>query len=105
VLIYSVVRVQPYVSLLDVLWQDVAAGHRAALTSELTVLEALAAPLKAGDTSLEALFRQALFASPDLGLAPVSRPVLERAAHLGGSAFRCLISLPSPVSCFLCCSA
>jgi predicted nucleic acid-binding protein len=82
VLIYSVERVQPYVQTLDPFWQDVSAQQAQVLTSQLTALEALVGPLKAGDTALEKLFRQALFSSPDLRLVPVSLPVLERAAHL-----------------------
>lgn len=82
VLIYSVERVRPYVQPLDAFWQDVSARQLPVMTSELTALETLVGPLKAGDAALEALFRQALFASPDLRLMPVSLPVLERAAHL-----------------------
>ena len=82
VLIYSVERVQPYVPALDAFWRDVGALQRPALTSELTALEVLVGPLKAGDTALEALFRTALYASPDLRLAQVSRSILERAASL-----------------------
>ena len=82
VLIYSVERVQPYAPTLDAFSRDVGALQRPALTSELTALEVLVGPLKAGDTALEALFRTALYASPDLRRAPVSRSILERAASL-----------------------
>lgn len=82
ILIYSVERIQPYIQTLDAFWQDVSAGHAQVFTSELTVLETLVGPLKAGDTVLEMLFRQALFSSPDLRLAPVTLPILEHAARL-----------------------
>ena len=92
VLIYSVERVQPYVQALDPFWQDVGAHQAQVLTSQLTALEALVGPLKAGDTTLEQLLRRALFSSPDLRLVPVSLPVLERAAHLRAA----LSSLKTP---------
>jgi predicted nucleic acid-binding protein len=85
VLIYSVERVAPYISALDAFWQQISAQQRVVLSSELTTLEVLVGPLRAGDTALETLFRRALFASPDLGLIPVSRAVLERAAQLRAS--------------------
>ena len=92
VLIYSVERVQPYVQALDPFWQDVSAQQAQAVTSQLTALEVLIGPLKAGDTALEQLFRQALFSSSDLRLVPVSLSVLERAAHLRAA----LSSLKTP---------
>jgi hypothetical protein len=67
---------------LDAFWHDVSTQHTHVLTSELTALESLVGPLKAGDAALEALFRRALFSSPDLRLASVSLSILERAAHL-----------------------
>lgn len=82
ILIYSVERVQPYIPILDAFWRDVSMRYAHVLTSELTVLETLVGPLKAGDTTLEMLSRQALFSSSDLRLLPVSLSVLERAARL-----------------------
>jgi predicted nucleic acid-binding protein len=81
-LIYSVERIQPYVTVLDSFWRDVSMSRRPVLTSELTALEAIIGPLKSGDATLEALFRQALYSSPDLRLAPITLPILEGAAHL-----------------------
>lgn len=57
ILIYSIERTQPYVQTLDTFWQDVSARQQPVTTSELTVLETLIGPLKAGDTALEMLFR------------------------------------------------
>lgn len=82
VLIYSVERIQPFVSTLDAFWLDVTVRHLYVLTSELTALETLVGPLRTGDTALETLFRQALYSSPDLRLAPITLAVLERAARL-----------------------
>ncbi|HKV86023.1 MAG TPA: PIN domain-containing protein [Ktedonobacterales bacterium] len=82
VLIYSVERIQPYVRTLDSFWLDVSVRRLHVFTSELTALETLVGPLKTGETALETLFRQALYASPDLHLAPIALPILERAARL-----------------------
>lgn len=82
ILIYSVERIQPYVSALDTFWQAASEQQVPVLTSELSVLEMLVDPLKAGNAELEALFRRALFSSPDLRLMPLSLPILERAARL-----------------------
>ncbi|HEV2405428.1 MAG TPA: PIN domain-containing protein, partial [Ktedonobacterales bacterium] len=63
-------------------WLDVTVRRLYVLTSELTALETLVGPLRTGDTALETLFRQALYSSPDLRLAPITLAVLERAARL-----------------------
>jgi predicted nucleic acid-binding protein len=52
------------------------------LTSELTALEVLVGPLKASNTTLETLYRQAPFSSLDLRLVPISLAILEPAARL-----------------------
>jgi hypothetical protein len=59
VLIYSVEREEPYTPILDAFWRDIHSQQRPALTSELTALEVLVGPIKAGDNALEALFRTA----------------------------------------------
>ncbi|MGH2504469.1 MAG: hypothetical protein ACRDID_18335 [Ktedonobacterales bacterium] len=56
-----------------------------AVTSELTLLETLAEPLRSGDASLEALFRRTLLHSPTLRLLPITRDILERAAQARGA--------------------
>jgi predicted nucleic acid-binding protein len=82
ILIYSVERVGPYAVQLAAFWRWVEAQRLAVLTSELTALETLVGPMKAGDLALEARFRLALYSSPELKLHPVTRSILERAAGL-----------------------
>lgn len=82
ILIYTIERVAPYVAILDDFWQQVSTGAVAVTTSELTVMETLTGPLRSGDSTLETLFRRALFSSPDLKLAPITLSVLERAASI-----------------------
>ena len=91
-LIYSIERIAPYAPLLDIFWRDLAARRGQAVSSELIALETLVGPMRAGDTVLEALFRQALYSSPDLRLVPISRAILEQAARLRAS----LPSLKAP---------
>ncbi|HEX8981674.1 MAG TPA: hypothetical protein VF792_02800 [Ktedonobacterales bacterium] len=45
ILIYSVERVASHAAILGVFWRTVRASHPTVLTSELTVLETLVAPL------------------------------------------------------------
>lgn len=82
IFIYTVERVDPYRSLLDPFWQEVSARGATTLTSELTVLEVLTKPLRSGDVTLEQEFRNVLYASPDVRLAPITVAVLERAAAI-----------------------
>lgn len=82
ILIYTVERVPPYLAVLDDFWRRVSVDGISVVTSELTVMETLIGPLKSGDTTLETLFRRALFSSPDLKLAPITLPLLERAASI-----------------------
>lgn len=80
--VYTVERIDPYRTVLDSLWRDVRASGATVVTSELTLLEVLVKPLKAGDTLVEAAYRTILDISPDVRMLSVSRAVLERAAHL-----------------------
>lgn len=80
--IYTVERIDPYRTVLDPFWQSVRASAAVVLTSELTWLEVLVGPLKTGDVALWATYRAVLDTSPDVRMLPVSRAILERAAHL-----------------------
>jgi predicted nucleic acid-binding protein len=82
ILIYTVERVQPHVGTLRAFWRWTNAQGLVVLTSELTVLESLVGPLKAGNQGLTTRFRRLLFQSANLRLIPVSRSILERAAQL-----------------------
>lgn len=71
IVIYAVERTAPYDSLLDPLWQAARAGHLQVVSSELTWLETLTAPLRDGNTTLEALFR-AFLTAPEVRLVPAT---------------------------------
>ncbi len=89
--VYTVERIDPYRAVLDSFWSDVQASGATVVTSELTLLEVLVKPLKASDALLETAFRTVLETSPDVRMLPVSRAVLERAAHL-----RAMTNLKTP---------
>lgn len=81
VVIYSVEKHPTYAPLLRPLWAAVQAGTVQAVTSELTELEVLVGPLKAGDAPLVARYDQFL-RLPGVRLVPISRPTLRDAARL-----------------------
>jgi len=83
--IYSVERIDPYRAVLDTLWQSVSAGQVKVVTSELTLLEVLVMPLKAGNTLLASIYRAVLQTVPDVQMLPITQPVLEEAAKLRAS--------------------
>ena len=80
--IYSVERIDPYRAVLDTLWQAVSVGQILVVTSELTLLEVLVKPLKAGDFTTAGIFRTVLRHSPDVQMFPITQTVLEEAAML-----------------------
>ena len=89
--IYSVERIDPYRTILDTLWQTVSVGQIIVATSELTLLEVLVKPLKAGDITTATIFRTVLRHSPDVQMFPITRAVLEEAARL-----RATVGLKTP---------
>ena len=81
VFIYAVERVTPYAEALGPLFASVVSGGTPAVTSEITLAEALVKPLRLGDPELRAEFESAL-AGPGLAVVPISRPVLVQSARL-----------------------
>lgn len=81
VAVYTVENHPVYGPLCAPLWQAVAAGTLTVLTSELTLLETLIAPLRSGDTALTQAY-EALFQQPGTALVPITRDVLREAARL-----------------------
>lgn len=81
VVIYSVEKHPTYAALVRPLWAAVQAGTVEAVTSELTEMEVLVGPLKAGDTALVTRYDQ-FFRLPGVRLVPVARTVLRDAARL-----------------------
>ena len=80
-LIYSVERVEPYITHLDAIWQEAEAGRFRIVSSELALAETLTKPIRDGNTALEALFR-ALFDSRDVDLVSTTREVWETTARV-----------------------
>jgi predicted nucleic acid-binding protein len=96
VLIYSIENSEPYASILDPLWQAIAAKRLEAITSELSLLETLVIPLRNSNQQTESDYR-ALFTGPLLRLAPVSRDILLSAANL--RAFIPKLKTPDAIHC------
>ena len=80
--IYSIERIDPYRTPLDILWQFVSVGQVKVVTSELALLEVLVMPLKVGNTLLASIYRAVLQTAPDVQMLPITQPVLEEAAKL-----------------------
>lgn len=79
--IYSVERIEPYAGLLDPLWRAAQAQQFGVISSELTLLETLVKPFRAGDVVLEQLFRR-LFQAREVRLLPATASLWEQAARL-----------------------
>ena len=79
--IYSVERIEPYLTLLAPVWQQAEAGQFTVVCSELAVAETLVRPIRKGNEDLEADFR-AVFAAPEMQLVPATRHLWEDAARL-----------------------
>ena len=89
--IYSVVKIDPYASLLQPLWLAAQAGRITVVSSELTLLETLVKPFRDGDDLLAAAFRALLLASRAVRLLPINQALLEDATRL-----RAMIGLKTP---------
>jgi predicted nucleic acid-binding protein len=79
--IYAVEKIEPYASLLEPLWQAAQAERLQIVTSELTWLEVLTQPLRAGNAALEALFR-AFLTAREVQRVPATLSHWEQAARL-----------------------
>lgn len=79
--IYSVERIEPYRTLLEPMWLRARSGQFEIVSSELTILETLVKPLRAGDTMLEHLFR-GLLSAREVRLIPATALLWEHAAGL-----------------------
>ena len=81
VIIYSVERNEPYLTLLGPVWQQAEAGQFIVVCSELAIAETLVRPIREGNEDLETAFRS-VFAAPEVQLAPATRELWEDAARL-----------------------
>jgi predicted nucleic acid-binding protein len=85
IFIYYMEERQPYVTMLDPLFEALDSGRLVAVASEVSLLEVLVVPLKAGDLELADRYEALLSHSRGLSLVGVSRPLLRKAAALRGS--------------------
>ena len=79
--IYSVERVEPYRTLLELMWQQARAGEFDVASSDITVLETLVKPLREGDEVVEILLRS-MFDAHEVSLIPATRELWEDAARI-----------------------
>ncbi len=80
-IIYSVERVEPYLTVLAPAWRQAEAGRFVIVCSELVVAETLVRPIREGNAGLAAAF-QAVFAAPDVQLLTATRRHWEDVARL-----------------------
>lgn len=85
VVIYAVELHQRYRPLLAPLWRDARLGRLMLVTSELTLLEALVTPIRAGNTRLQRGYDRMLCCSCVVA-RPISRAVLRLGAELRAAA-------------------
>lgn len=81
VLIYAVEAHPVYAPVVAPLWAAVAAGRVGVVSSQLTVLEYLVLPIRAGNTALVARYDQFVQAV-GVRFAPIAEPILRSAAQL-----------------------
>ena len=80
-IIYSVERIDPYLTLLAPAWQQAESGQVVLVCSELAIAETLVRPIRERDLDLEAAFRN-VFAAPEVQVVPTTRRLWEEAARL-----------------------
>jgi predicted nucleic acid-binding protein len=81
IFIYSLEAHPTFGPLCTALWDSVQAGRLRVVTSELTVMETLVFPLRAGDAQAASDYEQ-FFEEPGIVLVPISAVVLREAAQL-----------------------
>lgn len=79
--IYSVERIEPYLTLLAPAWQRAEAGQLTVVFSELVLAETLVHPLRRNLPTVEAAYRN-VFDAPEVRLAPATRQLWEHCARL-----------------------
>lgn len=80
-IIYSVEKHVDYLALMHPVWLASQRGEISLITSELTLLETLVAPIKNGNHSLAAAYERILIAT-EVHSIPISSQVLRKAANL-----------------------
>lgn len=80
--IYALEGFAPFTSALTALFTRIDAGELTAVTSELTLAEALVKPLSLNQPHLQQLYVDTLQSSATLTMAPITREILIEAARL-----------------------
>jgi predicted nucleic acid-binding protein len=80
--IYALEGFAPFATLLEGLFARIDRAELSALTSELTLAEALVKPFASGQIELQRLYLETLRTGKTLTVAPLSRDVLVDAARL-----------------------
>jgi predicted nucleic acid-binding protein len=81
-LIYFIEKNPRYLSLIDPFFEALDRGHFQAITSALTLTEALVFPLRTGNSSLVSEYVNILTKSRNVTMFPVSGAIASRAAQL-----------------------
>lgn len=81
VAVYTIEGNSDYYSLLQPLWYKFYAGEVQIISSELILMEVLVVPLRNGNNSLVADYKELLLSS-QLQLIPISQSILRQAANL-----------------------
>ncbi len=82
IFIYAVEAVAEYAAVVDALFDLLEGGEIEAVTSELTLAEALAKPFEAGRSDIAQVYEAMLAPSSWLSVVPVERAILIEAARL-----------------------
>lgn len=74
-------NVERWVPPIAALFEEAHAGRRTLVTSEITLLEVLVVPYRAGDMALAEKYEALLTGSRGLSMMMIGRPQLRAAAH------------------------
>lgn len=84
IFIYFIEKNPRYVSLLEPLFKAITSGRLPAVTSEVTLLEVLVVPYRAGEEELAARYEEILTRSEHLAMVSLSRDILRLGARIRG---------------------
>lgn len=84
--IYSVEKIQPYLGLLQDVWDAAESGQIVIVSSELLLLEVLVKPLRDADALLQGIYRELLLESDEVELIPMQLPIIEHATRIRAAA-------------------
>ena len=80
--IYYIESIEPYASMLQELFDNIANGDNTAVTSVVTLIEVLTKPIRDGKPDLAEKFRLYLTRGKNMELMSITPEISEQAAHL-----------------------